>query len=578
MTDLGTLPGSGSTQSHARAINSGGQVVGGTEAKRRPGEGFGAWGHAFRWAAGKMVDLGTLGSTRSGGSWSRASDLNDRGQIVGWSEPPGSGMRGFLWQAGTMTDLGTLGGDQSVAVAVNERGQVAGYSFVTPKPDDPYQFDHAFLWEDGRMRDLGTLGGRESFANTINERGQIVGSSHVAVGSPGPRHAFIWQGGRMRDLGTLGGEESYAWALNERGQVVGRAQTAGGAWHAYRWQDGKMRDLGTLGGKESDATGINERGQVIGTSSTASGTTHAFLWQDGKMRDLGTLGGRSSDPAAINDRGQVVGTSDTVLPPEPPPQSPHTIAYTALYEAQGAIDPVPGVHTIYTDGSHAWRLIDFAGAPAWSPDGRRIAYTFDSQIVAVARADGKGSQELDAGPSFCDRPTWSPDGRQIACVASWWEGDDRPTVLRSALYAVDLKTGKNRRLLPGVSADATPTWSPDGRRIAFDGNGIVVLDLQTKRTRRIGSGITPDWSPDGKRIAYSTGHAIGVMNADGSGRRTIVTSKELVDEPAWSPDGTRLAYTQSTARAIRGIYIVRTDGKQRRLLVRGGFEPDWRPR
>ena len=341
-----------------------------------------------------------------------------------------------------------------------------------------------------------------------------------------------------------------------------------------------MHDLGTLGGKESAATAVNERGQVIGESTTAGGATHAFLWQDGKMRDLGTLGGQSSSPTAINDVGQVVGASDTVPPPKPPPSSPHTIAYTALDDTDGSVHPLPGLFTIHTDGSHRWQLIKDAESPAWSPDGCWVTYTLDGQIVAVAGADGKKPRQLSVGESFCYQPTWSPDGRQIACVASWWEFDKngRPRGFRSALYAVHLRTGRDRQLLPAIAVHAQPSWSPDGRRIAFDDNGIVVLDLKTKRTKRLATGATPDWSPNGKQIAYSTGHTIAVMKADGTARRTIVRSKEFLDHPSWAPDSTRLAYAQSTRRTPRGLYIIRVDGKQRRLLVRGGFEPDWRPR
>src|SRR3990172_2867667 len=68
-----------------------------------------------------------------------------------------------------LIDLGTLGGDSSYAVAINELGQVVGYSYIA---SEEY---HAFLWENGAMTDLGTLGGNFSQAVAINERGQVVG-------------------------------------------------------------------------------------------------------------------------------------------------------------------------------------------------------------------------------------------------------------------------------------------------------------------------------------------------------------------------------------------------------------------
>ena len=126
------------------------------------------------------------------------------------------------------------------------------------------------------ITDLGTLGGPESQAHAINEQGQIVGWSDTAAGE---LHAFLWQRDTMTDLGTLGGTMAAASDINDQGQIVGGSTTATRNWHAFLWQQGSRTDLGTLGGINSEARDINEQGQVVGISSTAGGVaTHAVLW------------------------------------------------------------------------------------------------------------------------------------------------------------------------------------------------------------------------------------------------------------------------------------------------------------
>jgi probable HAF family extracellular repeat protein len=82
-----------------------------------------------------------------------------------------------------MTDLETLGRGSSYAWAINNLGQIAGYS------DTVRGETHAVLWESGTMTDLGTLGGKSSFAYAINNRGQIAGASYL---SPVVEHACLW--------------------------------------------------------------------------------------------------------------------------------------------------------------------------------------------------------------------------------------------------------------------------------------------------------------------------------------------------------------------------------------------------
>lgn len=82
----------------------------------------------------------------------------------------------------SITDLGTLGGSCSQAVAINDRGQVVGWS------DTAIEGVHAFLWEKGKMTDLGILGGGFNYAYAINNRGQVVGQSLTVSGE---NHAVL---------------------------------------------------------------------------------------------------------------------------------------------------------------------------------------------------------------------------------------------------------------------------------------------------------------------------------------------------------------------------------------------------
>jgi probable HAF family extracellular repeat protein len=245
----------------------------------------------------------------------------------------GPALEAILWgRDGSITDLGTFGGNESVANAVNNRDVVAGVALNTIS--DPYTSTgifllpgatqaHAFRWTKfGGLQDLGTLGGPDSSAVLINERGQIAGWSftnsivNATTGVP-TLDPFFWENGKMRDLGTLGGTFGRALALNNRGQIAGISNLAGDQkCHPFLWsRTGGMKDLGTLGGDSGFALSINDAGEVVGVADVPGALgcevgeqSHAFLWKNGVMADLGTADGDAcSFATSINSKSQIVG-------------------------------------------------------------------------------------------------------------------------------------------------------------------------------------------------------------------------------------------------------------------------------
>jgi len=241
------------------------------------------------------------------------------------------------WQKGVLTDLGTLPGVgfSSGASAINSHGWIARASGTTdPSTGDPVS--RAVLWKDDRTIDLGNFGGPVSLAITLNNAGQVVGAAinttpdaFPLFAPPTRSRAFIWQNGVMRDLGTLGGPDAMALSINERGQVAGMSYTDPDETmnpttgmptvHAFVWDHNTMTDLGTLGGTVSGpgypggegSSIVNNRDQVIGDASLAGDQIfHPFLWDHGKLKDLGTLGGDNGAAVWLTDAGEVLGEAD----------------------------------------------------------------------------------------------------------------------------------------------------------------------------------------------------------------------------------------------------------------------------
>ncbi|MBI4479509.1 MAG: DUF3466 family protein [Acidobacteria bacterium] len=258
------------------------------------------WNNRLIGNTGMRTNLGTLSEKQ----YSYANAVNDRGQIVGYSGTTGTDDRAWLYSNEVMTELGTLGGTESKASDINNQGHVVGSSGIPGS-----NAMHGFLYKGGNMVDLGTLGGDSSNAIAINNRGTVVGVSSTAGNST--TRAFLYDGS-MTAIGTLGGDHSSAYDVNDSGEIVGTSHIKGNLeGHAFLYTNGSMRDIDTLGGSFSQANGINNRGQVVGAVQVA-GEDHAFLWDASNgMMDINPAGWSSSLAHSINDEGLIVGQGTT---------------------------------------------------------------------------------------------------------------------------------------------------------------------------------------------------------------------------------------------------------------------------
>jgi len=246
------------------------------------------------------------------------------------------------------------------------------------------------------------------------------------------------------------------------------------------------------------------------------------------------------------------------------------------------------------------------GDPLPAGSGDVVAYSCKERknvwyAVCVMNTDGSGKKRLTTGLTTTD-PAWSPDGRQIAFTRNEDVGEFT-TFTDDDVFAMDAHGDNVRQLTREVngSSSSQPAWSPDGRTIMYvrgpsiasavvSSTPLAFGELRSMNAaggegRRLTRGepdAAPAWSPDGREIVFVRGHDLNKPSGDmdlfvvgaagGTPRPLTHTPDSLETAPAWSPDGSRIAfarsYSDSAFTGEAAIFVIDRDGSGESLVLR----------
>jgi Tol biopolymer transport system component len=309
-----------------------------------------------------------------------------------------------------------------------------------------------------------------------------------------------------------------------------------------------------------------------------------------------------------------------------PPGSNGRIAFTRYADSTRSAG---AIFTISPNGRGERRLtrppagaVDFQ--PDWSPDGSRIVFQreFDDKPYEtwIVHSDGSDPQQADPGcppgippTEICEEnePAWSPDGRRLAFAWAYGKlkqiaGEEWIEVSGIGVMDADGSNVKQLTQLrrPTSSEDQQPVWSPDGKRIAFQRENstaspsgvksIFVIGADGRGLRqvtpwRLDAGDHPDWSPDGRRILFRApehffaGSNLWTVRPDGTGLKQLTHFRSTIEvlSASYSPDGKWIVLSRTGRAGQPDLFAIRPDGTGLRQITRTpGWDsaPDWGPR
>jgi Tol biopolymer transport system component len=237
-----------------------------------------------------------------------------------------------------------------------------------------------------------------------------------------------------------------------------------------------------------------------------------------------------------------------------------------------------------------------------------VAFDLNGDIY-VGNADGTARRQLTAGQDADIRPTWSPDGTAIAY-------ESRLPDLSWAVIVMSADGAHRVTLADGLTQIGGIAWSPDSHRVAFGAHitgpqtnsnenydwRIYIADADRPGAAQLGGpdlyGLAPSWSPDGREVAFKRVYpccgapgdvALWIIGADGRNPRRLSSMKELYNNlgggdafwnTAWSPDGKRLAFLAEGLAGAYDVFVINADGTDERNISNSPQEeywPSWSP-